>query len=93
MISGIGSESGTSETMSLINAFFVLLESEVSANQNVVASYCGNCACAVHIRVKRHRPEVPPPDKAVPAVTPVMSPVVGADQTKPEAVLESAVNT
>ena len=38
-------------------------------------------------------PDVPPPDKPVPAVTPVISPGFGADHTSPEAVAESTDKT
>ena len=38
-------------------------------------------------------PEVPPPVKPVPAVTPVISPGLGADHTSPEVVAESTDKT
>ena len=44
-------------------------------------------------RFKVTEPEVPPPVKPVPAVTPVISPGFGADQTSPEVVAESTDKT
>ena len=44
-------------------------------------------------KAKVTEPEVPPPVKPVPAVTPVISPGLGADHTSPEVVAESTDKT
>lgn len=44
-------------------------------------------------RFKVTEPEVPPPDKPVPAVTPVISPGLAATQDSPLAVAESKLKT
>ena len=48
---------------------------------------------AVSARFKVTSPDVPPPESPVPAVTPVMSPGLGAIQARPDVVAESTAKT